>query len=582
MCGPKSLIVQPPKFHVPSYSSIFRASSLSKPQCSQLEVYDETVGECRPLLAKDNLNFGEILKRYAVVLEYKERLGNCGISSLTESESVQLITRRKDVFQKLLEINLMERDSKILGMKIQPLANFSFRVMFELLENAEENDLVASNIGVELKIQNLSFHSNMRNFTAGNRGLCRYSLTGSMVHEMLCAENETFSFDEVLIYENKSALIKKTGQFYKTHEYLLFKRVKKLAVCKDYWPGHCSYYIEVKEESDWSVYENGSVYTDVMKASWLHYGQYTIVDGVLRFCSGSQNASVVVSILSYATNACLSVSIVGLTLLLIVYSIFSPLRNLPGKNLMLFSAILAFSQLIWLLQRYVSSISPTFCVATCFALEYSLIACFSSSTSIAFHSFLTFLNISKGKLTPSSGRFWHYVLYSLGFPLLIVLTCKILYHYDIISIVHLQYICWFKDDKSIFIAVYVPLFTTLLLNFVLFFKTMMFIRNCTKEHQKLAQKPGAPTKMQIAIYLRMSTVMGATWLFGAFIVIFPGIVVFEYLFVFINGLQGVYIAFAFLFTDNVKKLFIRGKNRGTSTSRTNNSRSMYTTTASIK
>ena len=579
-CGPSTSIFHPPgpnPIASISYGSIFRASSLSNPQCPQHEIYDETVEACRPVLARDNLNFGEILKRYAAILEYKEHLHNCGLPFLNESENAFLITRRKDVFQKLVEVNLMQRDSKILDMKIQPLANFSYRVMFELLENAEENELVDSNIGVELMIQNVSFHSNVRNLT-GTTGLCRYSLTASIVHELLCAENETFALNEVQIYENKSALIKKTGQLYRTQEYLLFKNIKSLGLCKDYWPGDCSHYIEVK--SDWSSFENGSVYTDVMKASWLHYGQYTIVDGVLRFCSGSQKA-VVNIILSYATMACLSVSIIGLAVLLIVYSIFSALRNLPGKNLMLFSGILCLSQLLWLLQRYAASISSTFCVATSFALEYFLLACFSCSTSIAFHSFLTFLNIAKGKLRQSSsGRFLHYVLYSLGFPLLIVLTCWILYYYNIIVIVRLQYSCWFRNDISIYIALYIPAFTSLLLNFILFFKTMIYLRDCTKEHQKLAQKTGAPTKTQIGIYLRMSTVMGTTWLFGVLIVIFPDIVVFEYLFVFINGLQGVYIAFAFLFTENVTKIIIRGKNKGTCTWKTSNSRSMYSTTAS--
>ena len=581
-CGPRTTITKHPIVDGGSisYSSIFRASSLPNPQCPQHQIFDETFGECKALLARDSFNFGEVLKRYAVILEYKEHSENCDISSSTGSDSANLITRLKDVFQKVLGINLMERDSKIIDINIQPLGNFSYRSMFELLENAKENELVESNIGAELKIKNLAFHSRVRNFT-GSRRFCRYSLSRSIVHEMLCAENETFSLNEVEIYQNKSAFIKKTGQLYSAQEYLLFKNEKRLALCKDYWPGNCSYYIEVKNKSDWSIFENGSVH--MTKASWLHYGQYTIVDGVLRFCSAlaPQKALVETDILSYATTVCLSVSIIGLAVLLIVYSIFPALRNLPGKNLMLFSSILGFSQLLWLLQQYIASLSSTFCVITSFALEYFLLASFSCSTSIAFHSLLTFLNIAKGKLTQSSGKFLYYALYSLGCPLLVVLTCWIQYYYNILTIVHYQYICWFKHDLSIYTAFYIPAFTMLLPNFALLSKTMIFLRGCTNERRKQAEKTGTPTKMQIGIYLRMSTIMGATWLFGVFILIFPDVVVFEYLFVFINGLQGFYIAFAFLFTDNVKKMIARGKDRGgTSTRKTTYSRSTYSTTTS--
>ena len=60
----------------------------------------------------------------------------------------------------------------------------------------------------------------------------------------------------------------------------------------------------------------------------------------------------------------------------------------------------------------------------------------------------------------------------------------------------------------------------------------------------------------VGIYLRMSTLMGLSWLFGVFLVIFPNLVVFDYLFVLGNGLQGLYIALAFLFTKNVTKIVI--------------------------
>ncbi|CAB4003035.1 Cadherin EGF LAG seven-pass G-type receptor 1 [Paramuricea clavata] len=585
VCGPRPPMSKYQSFtwsKIVPYSAIFRASSLPIPQCPQEQLYDDTFGECKPFLSRNDLNVGEVLKRYVVILEYKEHSNSCGISLSTGSESANLMMMRLgDVFPKLLGISLMERDSRLVDFKIQPLDNSSYRVIFQLLENSEENDLVESIIGHELKLQNLAFHS--RSFTR-SRGLCTYYINTCIVHKMICAENETFSVNEIEIYANNSAFIIKTGKLYSDKEYFVFKNEKRLALCKDYWPGNCSYYIEVKNESNWSLFENGSVHTDVTKAPWLHYGEYTIVDGVLRFCSRFPNAifstttSIHETVLSYATIVCLSMSIISLAALLIVYLLFPALRNIPGKNLMLFSGILASSQVLWLLQQYIASLSSTLCVATAFALQYFLLASFSCSTSIAFHSFLTFLNIAKGKLTQSSGKtFLHYVLYSLGFPLLLLLMCWLLYYHNLLTIVHYQHVCWFKHDLSIYIAFHIPAFTMLLLNFILLSKTMMFLRDCTKERRNLAGKTGAPTRIQIGIYLRLSTIMGATWLFGVFIVIFPDVVALEYLFVFIDGLQGLYVALAFLFTDNVKKFIIRRKDRGATTGKSN---AMHSTLAS--
>ena len=571
-CGPSPMLSQPPPyFEAPPFSSIFRVIPSSTTRCPQDQIYHKTLNECKKVISRNDLNFGNVLNRYAVTLKYKQYSNSCDVylSSRTDNEST--LMRFNNIFQKLFEITVIERDSKFTNLKIKPISNSSYRVIFEILENAQENELVESNIGLKLKLQNIEIHSNSRNFSGPTR-LCTYSLNSTIVHKMSCSGNETISLNEVEIYKNKSAFVRKTKQSYNPNEYFVFKNKKFLALCKDYWPEKCSHYNEERSGSDWSLFENRSVHIYKRKLSLLlNFGEYTIVDGVLRFCYSNvvsrSAASIHQTILSYGTRVVLSISIVSLVLLLIVYSVFPPLRNLPGKNLMLFSTTLTLSQALWLLQRYITSFSFTLCITTAFALQYFLLASFSCSTSIAFHSLLTFLKISKGNFTQSSGKkFLYYVLFSLGFPLLLLLITWILYYHNILTIVHNQHLCWFKHDYSIYVAFYIPALTMLLLNVILLSKTIVFIRDCTKERRNLAEKSGAPTRMQIGIYLRMSSIMGATWLFGVFIVIFPDVVAFEYLFVIINGLQGFYVAVAFLLTDNVKKLFKR-KRKGTTTSR---------------
>jgi hypothetical protein len=104
-------------------------------------------------------------------------------------------------------------------------------------------------------------------------------------------------------------------------------------------------------------------------------------------------------------------------------------------------------------------LSSSACVAIVFALQYILLASLSSTTSIAFHSFLTFYNISKGKLARSNSAksFVYYALYSLGIPLFFLLTCLLLYYYNLITITE-QYPgnCWFTHDISAYISFSIP------------------------------------------------------------------------------------------------------------------------------
>jgi hypothetical protein len=205
---------------------------------------------------------------------------------------------------------------------------------------------------------------------------------------------------------------------------------------------------------------------------------------------------------------------------------------------MLFSATLACAQLLWLVQKYISLLSSSACVAIVFALQYILLASLSSTTSIAFHSFLTFYNISKGKLARSNSAksFVYYALYSFGIPLYFLLTCLLLYYNNLITITE-KYPgnCWFTQDISAYISFSIPGLTMLLANFILLSRTMFILRECTNERRNLAEKDDAPTRIQIGIYLRMSTIMGSSWLFALLVIAFPRIMAFHYLFVFATG-----------------------------------------------
>ena len=262
------------------------------------------------------------------------------------------------------------------------------------------------------------------------------------------------------------------------------------------------------------------------------------------------------TILSYMTLVSLLVSILSLIAVIIVYSLNRSLRNLPGKNLMLLCLTLASAQTLWLVQGNFASFT-VLCTTVAIGSHFAFLSSFCTSGSIAIHSFMTFRRLAKGKLYNANNKraFLWYSAYSLGLPALWVMVCWLLDGLEVISLRNEgKDSCWL-DGTGLKLAFLYPAAVQLFFNITTLLVTLREIHKCSETTQQLQDKNGgAMNKQRVGIYLRMSALMGFSWLFGIFLAVFPGLVVFEYFFVLGNGLQGTYIALAFLFTKNVKKI----------------------------
>lgn len=571
-CGPELTITLSERKKVFSFSAIFSGSEIHSsertPQCPKGHLFDKVSRNCQELLGMQDMNWGEVLQKYSISLQYEQVDDTCSFSfKIAGPEKNRL--RFKYVLEKVLDVSLIERGWQFADFDIQIMESSSYLATFEVL-GLRQNSTINSDDPLEYpKIDNIVFHSTY--VDDKNDGICEYSLTKAVVRHMFCVENRTFSVNKDDFLENQTIFVKETKQNYSRGQYLVYNHGNetRIAICKDSKPVNCSYYYAVEKETGWKLFPNHSVYSN-STASWFHYGEYSIVNGTLWLCltkdffkivniTWHSSTSVHDDILSYTTLVTLTISLTSLAVLLIIYSMFLPLRNLPGKNLMVLCGTLGLGQLLWLLQNVVSSWSSVVCKVVSVALQYFFLSSFCSSGSIAFHSFITFQAIAKGNLrksAPGKSFLW-YTMYSLGFPFVVVAICWLLNFYKLVSIEYAgrQGNCWIGDTRGLHIAFIGPMFCLLCLNFVLLFATLRVIYKCTKASQDIAEKSGATSKKHVAIYLRMSTMMGFTWLFGVFQLIFPELLVFRYFFVFFNGLQGFYIALAFLFTDSVKKMF---------------------------
>ena len=548
------------------------STSNQKPQCSEGQIYDNAAELCRDLFVHNATTSNNFLKQFSVRLTFKQtktpcsnQIKNENTSSYIRKSFLTVLTENLDMYQ----ANSFQNTStqwRFHDLDVYLNASNSI-VTFQILTAQSLNETLDRRFFKdELKIGQIEVYGRLEVD-------CMFVLARFDTKEAVCLDNKTYAVNiDDLESRNGSIYLNTTGTEYRAEEYMLYqyKNETRIALCRDSKPAHCLYHLQVWNHTHWKEFANRSIYSMVTN-SWFHYGEYSLVNGSLWLCLTKDYSkhtrstlvnpsSIHDTILGYGTTVSFSVSITSLTILLVVYSMFSALRNLPGKNLMLFSAILALAQTAWLVQNEIASKWHGLCPTINVVMQFLFLAIFSCSLSIALHSFLTFSALSKGKLRQRSkgGLFLKYTMLSLGLPFLYVVGCMIL---DTNNVVLFNYgtsdaHCWFGTTSVLYIGFLYPSFSLLLCNIVLFFATLSVINKCTKASQKLAEQTRGANKKHVGIYLRMSTLMGFTWLSAVFNIFWPDVVAFQYLFVFVNGFQGLYLAFAFLSTANVKKIVL--------------------------
>ena len=561
-----------------------------KSRCSEGQIYDNVAKLCRNLLIHNTTTSNNFLQQLAVRLTFEQTKTPClkQIKNETTSKYIResFLTVLKEKLNMYQTLQNTSTQWRFHDLDVYLDTNNTI-VTFKSLRAPSLNETLELNFFKnELKIGKIDVN--------GLEVQCLFVLAKFDTKEATCPDNNTYSVNvDELESRNGSIYLNTTRTEYRAGEYLLYQYINetRVALCRDSKPADCLYHLQVKNQSHWKKFDNRSIYSLVTN-SWFHYGEYSLVNGSLWLCltkdyrkhtrsTLAKPRSIHYTILGYGTTVSFSVSITSLTSLLVVYSMFSELRNLPGKNLMLFSTILALAQTAWIVQSTIVSKWPGLCPTFNVAMQFLFLASFSSSLSIAVHSFVTFNALSKGKLRRRSegGLFLKYAMFGVGLPFLYVLGCLIL---DTNNVVPFKYgtangHCWFATTSVLYIGFLYPAFFLLLCSMAVFFATLRVIHKCTKASQKLAQKAGGASKKHLCIFLRMSTLMGFTWLSAVFHIFCPDVLAFEYLFVFANGFQGLYLAFAFLSTENVRKIVLGRKGKEMNGSSVMTKRHMSTT-----
>lgn len=247
-------------------------------------------------------------------------------------------------------------------------------------------------------------------------------------------------------------------------------------------------------------------------------------------------------------------SIVGSFVLLVTYAMFRDLRTFGGKLVMNLSAAIMMSDvvLIGLFSAAELVKSDTYCVAISVLLHYTFLTRFSWMSVIAVQFAAVSTNpFSSNKPRLSKETFVSKALLAclaIGwcFPLIIVVICIGLNFalQDIIGYGR-NGKCWISNQSAHIGAFIVPVFLSVLLNFVCFTISIVAVCCCAKVKRIVPH---------LRAFIALSSLMGVTWLFG-FVAISIDSNMTWYIFVVLNSTQGLFVSVMMLCKRRIFELY---------------------------
>ncbi|KAK3589770.1 hypothetical protein CHS0354_021101 [Potamilus streckersoni] len=250
-------------------------------------------------------------------------------------------------------------------------------------------------------------------------------------------------------------------------------------------------------------------------------------------------------------------SLCALLINFVIYSCFHQLRNIPGKMLMSLISALFVANVLFLVSAAFEMVNEL-CIAVAIAMHYFFLASFCWMNIMDFDLWWTFsrqFTVTNND-RKSSKRFCFYCAYAWILPLLIVVAAVSVNFAKIDT--NFRYwqpnygagVCWIRNREAMILFFIGPLMLFKLFDIVAFFATAVHIYRARKQSAMVQKKN---SKCRFLIYIKLSLIMGLTWVF-ALISNIAQIPALWYVFIFLNTLQGVFICLCFVCTRKVFRL----------------------------
>ena len=412
-------------------------------------------------------------------------------------------------------------------------------------------------------LERLLFFSAKFNITVSNETFIVFKTTS---RQLSCVRKQIYPKGNYMSIENgEYYYINSTNQtFSKSQVFLEETTNNSISVCEKIVFSNCVGRRIVLTSEEYVKFDNLSIYCNRTRRIY-NLGEYDIEDGKILICIPidppnlpkrlfRRNSNI---IQTYLTLICFILSLICLYLVIQTYVIFSELRNLPGRNLLSLSISLFLGQLLWLPTR---SYTPTACHVVAAMEHYLFLVSFVAMATIAWHTHSVFAtkDVRRGACnTREHMKFCKYSAMVWGLPALFVATCAVIDQLDVYAVYVNEQWCFIENAQALLYLFVLPVGLLLLFNFIFFALTVFHIHRARSSSAFV--RPDEQPHSMVRICLKLSALMGFSWLFGFIDLWAESALVFSYLFIIFASLQGVYIAVAFVMKREIwekyKKLF---------------------------
>ena len=252
---------------------------------------------------------------------------------------------------------------------------------------------------------------------------------------------------------------------------------------------------------------------------------------------------------------CVCFSIICLLLTFCIYLSLSVLHSQPGVNNMILCFCLFLAQTMYQFGVGQTSLPSWACALIGGICHFLWLSVMFSMNICSIEMFQVFRKIRILPSTYSVARTIRNVLYVVAGSLLFVIV-NIFISLSISQGQDIGYggtICYLSSSTSHMLTFVLPSAILILTNIMLFLIVVVRINNASIRSQNLNQE-----RNYLAIYMRLSTITGLTWVFG-YLNLLLSLEALEYVFIVLNASQGVFIMIAFVVKKQVLSLFCKKK-----------------------
>ncbi|XP_071520805.1 uncharacterized protein [Panulirus ornatus] len=348
------------------------------------------------------------------------------------------------------------------------------------------------------------------------------------------------------------------------------------------------------------LFPNQSIYLNYTEQIY-NFGEYEFHDVWVRVCRSEDSWTPVMSILSAVL---ISISLLCMLLHIAIFLALPKRRNIPSMNLFSMTCSLFIAELMYMAFFRMNQ-NYTVCVAIAVTMYYFLSASFMWMNVMSIDICRTFL--SSTYMMKSRTIFIQYSIYAWSIPtagsLVAVIVDQVSSSEATLAPRFGMDFCWFNSKWGLVAFFTFPSGLVIMVNMMLYGVSVLNIyrqlksgefasstvqrkHSSTKDKQKIGDKDGKKKsayilgqenlssgkisdksespkcterlrdriqrgidarkkqRVRLVLYCKLALMMGMTWVF-AFISIHTSSLIFEYLFIFFNGLQGVFILIAF-------------------------------------